>query len=141
VTVHYDAFGIATVGEAAGVFARRVVGGGKTIEAVLLHIRITGRAMLAGTHKTTDGHTLTYSQILDFGTDGPDGADNFMSGNDGIIAAPPVVFCVMNIRVTNTAKFDVDVNILRPRGSSGDLVGLQWSISGVRGVAGNKGHL
>jgi hypothetical protein len=97
--------------------------------------------MLAGTHKTTHGDALTYSQICDFGTDGPDGADNFMSGNDGVIAAPPVVFCVMNICVTHTAKFDIDLNILRPRGSASDLVGLQWSISGVRGVAGNKGHL
>jgi hypothetical protein len=97
--------------------------------------------MLAGTHKTTYCDALTYSQIRDFGTDGPDGTDNFMSGNDGVIAAPPVVFCVMNIRVTNTAKFYVDVNVLRPGDSASDLVGLEWSISGVRGVAGNKGHL
>jgi hypothetical protein len=47
----------------------------------------------------------------------------------------------MNIRVTHTAKFDIDLNILRPRRSASDLVGLQWSIGGVRGVAGNKGHL
>ncbi len=53
--------------------------------------------MLAGTHKATDGHPLTYSQIPDVGADGPDGADNFMPWNDGVIAAPPVVFCVMNI--------------------------------------------
>jgi len=91
VTVHHNIFGITTVGKSAGVLAGYVVGSGKTIEALLLHICMTRRAMLARANKTTHGHTLTNAQIVYRRTDSPDGADNFMLGHNGVIAAPPVV--------------------------------------------------
>lgn len=47
----------------------------------------------------------------------------------------------MNVSVANTAKFDIELYIVRPCVSASDLVRLQESFSGVRGVAGNKGHL
>jgi hypothetical protein len=46
----------------------------------------------------------------------------------------------MNICVANTAKFNIDLYILCPCGSAGDLVWLQGCVSGVRGVARNEGH-
>jgi hypothetical protein len=42
--------------------------------------------------------------------------------------------------MANTTKFNIDLHIRRPGRSASDLVRLQWSISRVRGVAGNEGH-
>jgi len=96
--------------------------------------------MLAGADKTTHRYALTYLQIVYAGAERLYGTDNFMPRYDGVIAAPPVVSCLMNIRVTDTAKIDINMNILRPRGSARDLVRLQGFVSSVCGVAGNKRH-
>jgi hypothetical protein len=43
----------------------------------------------------------------------------------------------MDISVANAAKFDIDLNILCPCGPASNLMGFQWRVCGVGGVAGN----
>src|SRR3989442_6945311 len=81
--------------------------------AVLLQACLAARAHPAGIQETADCGKLTCFEALHLGSDACHASDNFVAGDHGINRATPLVSCLMDVRVADSAVKDFDQHIVR----------------------------
>src|SRR5437870_5425647 len=119
--VHDNALRIAAVGDAAEDFVIAVVGQDHFILAVLLFACDTTRALAARIDHTADCGNVAFLEFLNRAARLHHTPDNFMSWHtriNGRHERVPFVTNQMQVRMTDTAVQDLDLNILCPWGSS-----------------------
>ena len=87
--------------------------GGFLIGAQIFEAAAAPLALAAGVGLPAESDALSYLERADLGTDGADGADDFVPGDERVLADAPVVGNEMKIAMTNTAVGDADFDFLR----------------------------
>src|SRR2546426_12118503 len=83
--------------------------------AVLLQACLAARAHSAGINETADSGKLADFESLHLGSDACHASDNFVAGDHGKNRATPLVSCLMNVRVTDSAVENFDQHIVGTR--------------------------
>lgn len=75
----------------------------------------TAFALTAWMNHTSNTNTITNFEFLNVLSDTLNNASYFMARNQWVPCSSPIIFCLMNICVTNSTKFYTDQNIISIR--------------------------
>ena len=139
--VHHDAFGISAASDPAGVFILTVVGEDRDLVAELLQVCLAVLAYPARIDHATDRGQVAFLELLHVASHFHHAPDDFMTRHAGVSScAAPFVASDMNVRVTNSAEKDLDLDIIRCRIPTLERERLQWLLRGVRRITFSRKH-
>lgn len=84
----------------------------------MILIWLTGTTIQTWINETSNTNVISNLNFFYFGTDLFDDTSNFVTRNHWIRRIMPFVFCLMNIRVTNSTKKNFNDNVIISRYSS-----------------------
>src|SRR5438270_9594218 len=88
--------------------------------AELLQIFVAAMTIATGVDHASYRSQIAFLESFDLATDGHDAADDFMTRNTRVgRGASPFVTRSMNVRVTNAAKEDVHLDVVRQNVAAG----------------------
>ena len=104
---------------------------------VTAHALRTGHAAFG---KPAKAHSVTGCEVFDHRTNGLDTPHDFVSGHERVGGKAPLVAEHAEIRVTDAAVFDTDVDMLGADGREFVGEGFKGRCRGLSGVSVNSGH-
>src|SRR5262249_12366825 len=118
---------IAAIGDASKVHVRRVVGQGH-VRAVLLKTVLALRAVAVGVNQAAHCSNIAWLKLGDCVADLGHTTDNLVSWNAWIDSGhrAPLVTDLVEVRMADTAKEDLDLNVTVARITPRDRRGCKW---------------
>lgn len=99
-----------------------VIVGPYLLVAILFLIRFAGAAVSAASDDAADSHGVPYLEPAHTGSHLHHFANHLVPRNHGVIGHAKIIFDLMNIRVTDSTAYHLDVNIFRP--SVPEIIGV-----------------
>src|SRR5271157_3927827 len=95
------------------MFVHAVVGEGSGTLTVLLQAGLAGSARAVGINHAADGGEVAFLEFAHLRADSRDSTGNLVAGNDGVSCVGPFVARRVQVRVTDAAKQNFDLHVLR----------------------------